>query len=233
MKSDIKNMSLNRLEQVRYTERANLMVSPDHLKHSFLAEQCSSCAADLYFEHSSCLAAPPSVARLNRTSGFTLVELMLVVVIVAIFAAIAIPSYQAYIRKSDAAAVKQEMLRLSEQLERYKSRNFSYHGFDPYYLYNVSTGISSINFPTRTGATQRYTITLADISSGADDGTLLSSNTSGLGQQWAIKAVPVNVKYEAFLLKGTGVRCKTVYYSSSDLVDLNKYSGCGSSSESW
>ena len=58
-----------------------------------------------------------------KSKGFTLIELMLVIVIVAIFAAIAIPSYQAQIRRSDAAAVQQEIQKLAEQLERYKSWN--------------------------------------------------------------------------------------------------------------
>jgi len=74
--------------------------------------------------------------------GFTLIELMAVVVIVAIFAAIAIPSYQAYTRKAIAAQAQQEIQRLAEQLERHKGKNFSYLNFDPSYLYKdvSSTG---------------------------------------------------------------------------------------------
>lgn len=61
--------------------------------------------------------------------GFTLIELMIVVVIVAIFAAIAIPSYQAYTRKAIAAKAQQEIQLLAEQLERHKGKNFSYLKF--------------------------------------------------------------------------------------------------------
>ena len=57
--------------------------------------------------------------------GFTLIELMIVVVIVAIFAAIAIPSYQAYTRKAIAATAQQDIQLLEEQLERHKGKNFS------------------------------------------------------------------------------------------------------------
>ena len=46
------------------------------------------------FNQSTCMAS-----RLDyQVKGFTLIELMIVLVIVAIFAAIAIPSYQEYAR---------------------------------------------------------------------------------------------------------------------------------------
>ncbi len=68
----------------------------------------------------------------NRSleQGFTLIELMIVVVIVAIFAAIAIPSYQTYIRRAQASQAQQEVQRLASELARWKSRNFSYQGFN-------------------------------------------------------------------------------------------------------
>ena len=74
--------------------------------------------------------------RQNRVSGFTLIELMVTVVIVAILAAIAFPSYTAYMERRDLAIVKQEALRISTELERFKSKNFSYKGFDASYLYS-------------------------------------------------------------------------------------------------
>ena len=73
--------------------------------------------------------------RQNRVSGFTLIELMVTVVIVAILAAIAFPSYTAYMERRDLAIVKQEALRISTELERFKSKNFSYKGFDASYVY--------------------------------------------------------------------------------------------------
>ena len=45
---------------------------------------------------------------MNKHTGFTLIELMVVVVIVAIFAAITIPFYQSYIRRAETSKAKQE-----------------------------------------------------------------------------------------------------------------------------
>lgn len=82
----------------------------------------------------------------NDQNGFTLIELMVVVVVVAILAAIAIPSYQQYIRRGHLAQAQQEMLKLAEQLERHKAKNFSYKGFDAAYLYTDKAGTLSTNF---------------------------------------------------------------------------------------
>lgn len=82
----------------------------------------------------------------NTEKGFTLIELMVVVVVVAILAAIAVPSYQHYIRRAHLAQAQQEMLKLAEQLERHKAKNFSYKGFNAAYLYTDRSGALSTNF---------------------------------------------------------------------------------------
>ena len=64
--------------------------------------------------------------RLRRHAGFTLIELMIVVAIVAILSAIAFPSYLDYVRKgrrSDARALLQAA---SIAQEKYRLNNTSY-----------------------------------------------------------------------------------------------------------
>lgn len=89
------------------------------------------------------------IFSLNKSHlGFTLIELMVVVVIVALLAAIALPSYQLYIQRSHLAQAQQEMQKLAEQLERHKAKNFSYKGFEASYLYRDKDGVLSSNFDT-------------------------------------------------------------------------------------
>ncbi len=54
----------------------------------------------------------------KRSKGFTLIELMIVVVIVGILAAIAYPSYTEFVRRSNRAEAKTALLENAQFLER-------------------------------------------------------------------------------------------------------------------
>lgn len=55
---------------------------------------------------------------INRSKGFTLIELMVVVAIIGIVAAIAAPSYDAYLRKSKRADAKVVLNTIADRQER-------------------------------------------------------------------------------------------------------------------
>lgn len=62
----------------------------------------------------------------HKTSGFTLIELMVVMAIIAIIAAIAYPSYQQSVQRTRRAAAAGCMMGLSQFMERYYTTNMSY-----------------------------------------------------------------------------------------------------------
>ncbi|MGO3917980.1 type IV pilin protein [Acinetobacter venetianus] len=163
--------------------------------------------------------------------GFTLIELMVVLVIVAIFTAIAIPSYQAYVRRAEVAMAQQEMQKIAESLERHKARNFTYRGFDPSVVYNIAGPMNTVTLPRgATGSNIKYTLTIRD----AEDTTKLLTDNSVpsviRARSWAMKATTNDARNYDLLITSSGLKCKNKTKS------LVTYSGCGSASaggEGW
>ena len=62
--------------------------------------------------------------------GFTLIEAMVAVAIVAILAAIALPSYDRFVRSSRLENARADLLNNAQRLERYYAQNRKFTGFD-------------------------------------------------------------------------------------------------------
>lgn len=90
-----------------------------------------------------------------RVRGFTLIELMITVAVVAILAAVALPSYQDHVRKSRRAQAKADLVEVAQLLERYHTVQNTYVGFTLPFDQSPRDG------------TSRYTISLGGESASA------------------------------------------------------------------
>lgn len=87
---------------------------------------------------------------MKQAQGFTLIEVMIVVVIVAILAAVAFPSYQDSIRKTRRADAKEALTRAAAAQERY------------FFTHNQYAGTMAALGLQTTSVEGHYTIVFAD-----------------------------------------------------------------------
>jgi type IV pilus assembly protein PilE len=135
--------------------------------------------------------------------GFTLIELMIVVAVVAVLAAIAIPSYRDYIRRSQRAEARAEVLRAEGWLERFYTENNRYS--------NNAANTENTNFSTiftgvPAGTTTRYTIALTITNAGAGYTITATPTTTGPMNGDACGAYS-KTNTGALTYNGTGSRC--------------------------
>jgi type IV pilus assembly protein PilE len=73
------------------------------------------------------MLALTTIKRPFRQPGFTLIELMITVAIIAILAAIVVPSYNAQVRKTRRADAVNSLLQSAQELERCRSDTNAYN----------------------------------------------------------------------------------------------------------
>lgn len=148
--------------------------------------------------------------------GFTLIELIMTVAIIAIVMAIAIPSYETYIRKKDLSVAQQEMQKVATELERWKAKNFSYQNFSLNHIYPSGSkeGTANGNVITIPTNNPKYIVTV-------------TVNDAGLG--WTLIANRADAKKGAKLkelrMTSAGERCMNNAGISA--------TSCGTNAEKW
>jgi len=116
--------------------------------------------------------------------GFTLMELMITVAIVAILATVAYPSYRNQIMRSYRAEARSELLQIQVAQEKYFLQNNKYGtlaqlGLTAGTTYNTAHGYYKITLPARTDTT--YTVQADALGSQATDTTCASYTITEVG----------------------------------------------------
>ena len=106
----------------------------------------------------------------HRGRGFTLLEVMIVVAIIAILAAIALPSYSRYVYRTRRADGKNMLMQVAAAQERF------------YTNYNRYGTMSQLGYTSGTSEKGYYTVTSANGSSGDAQSYVLTATPRGVQQ---------------------------------------------------
>lgn len=103
-----------------------------------------------------------------KSKGFTLIEVMIVVAIIAILVGIALPNYREYVLRSNRAVAKGAILEVASRQEQYFLNNRSYTNLltDLGYTANYFVGSEGEGLTTAAGSIYRMIITAPDSNTG-------------------------------------------------------------------
>ncbi len=90
--------------------------------------------------------------QLNRSFGFTLIELMIVIAIVAILAAVALPSYQNSVKKGHRKAAQSDLMGFAQAMEKEYATKFTYA--------NAAAGTTYSDKSPRGGDSTQYNLSI-------------------------------------------------------------------------
>lgn len=140
---------------------------------------------------------------LNNNKGFTLIEMMIVVAVIGILAAIAYPSYQSYVIKTKRTDMMTEMQNIASEIESRKLAQGRYSNA-------LRTGLTG-NYPQQGTALYNVTVEtiVAPVSPPPDPLPPLGPLTS----KWQITATPVAGQMAAdgnLTLDYQGVKCRVI-----------------------
>ena len=124
--------------------------------------------------------------------GFTLIELMVVVAIVAILSAIALPSYKGYVQKGRRVDAKDALVAIQLAQEKYRGNNTAY-----------TTTITDLGLTT--SSTQNYYTLAISSATGTSFTATATVNASSAQAPDATKCPALSVNEKGFVVDATAV----------------------------
>lgn len=135
--------------------------------------------------------------------GFTLIELMISIVVLAIIVAVALPSYQSATRKSRRGEAISALAALQQAQERYRSGSPSY-----------ASALSDVSAPSTTAPGGYYTLSIASSTATGyvitADGTGSTQRADGDCAKLSIEVTGTSIKY------GSCAACTTFTYTPAN-----------------
>ncbi|MGJ7498269.1 type IV pilin protein [Variovorax sp. RT4R15] len=121
---------------------------------------------------------------MRRANGFTLIELMITVAVVAILAAVALPSYRQYVVRSKRSAAQAQMMDIANRQQQFllANRNYADKAALEVGAYVLPAEVSAnygYGIVLATTAIPAYTLTFTPTGSQAADGAL-TLNSDGV-----------------------------------------------------
>ncbi|MDO4433495.1 MAG: prepilin-type N-terminal cleavage/methylation domain-containing protein [Alysiella sp.] len=147
--------------------------------------------------------------NLSKQKGFTLTELMVVIVIIGVLAAFALPTYQSYVEKTNLAEAKQQITAIYQRIQNEKVANTKK-------LTDKASYETFLNAALPANKGQKYHFYF-DVSS------------NGKLMEVYFLAAPVNKDYKHYLWandNGVVLKCKSNNASSLKTVEKKQPSNC-------
>lgn len=120
-----------------------------------------------------------------RSRGFTLVELAVVLIVIALITAIAIPSYRDYVLRSGRSEARTALMELSNLQEEYYSNRLAYTGTISDLNYPPMTPNNLYQLQVDTDADVHYILQATAINAQANDEACQTFELNGMGQRSA------------------------------------------------